>query len=167
MNNIDVNLALKYFQNVVTQHYADFSGRVSRRDFWMFVLVYFVLALAVAIAGRILFLGMLMPLLQLVLLLPTSGLTARRLQDTGKNGQIVWVFVVLSLVINAVSLLAAMTFGAFGLVLLLLPLLGLLGIANLVIAVYLIYLCAQPGTAGPNAYGPQPPVETAAPGVAT
>ena len=31
MDNFDINAAIKYFQEVITNHYADFKGRVSRR----------------------------------------------------------------------------------------------------------------------------------------
>jgi len=46
--------------------------------------------------------------------------------------------------------------GGFALLFIFLPLLWLLSLISLGAAIYLIYLCAQPGTPGPNAYGPQP-----------
>jgi uncharacterized membrane protein YhaH (DUF805 family) len=38
----DVNKAIQYFQDVVTNHYSDFNGRVPRKDYWTYIAVYFV-----------------------------------------------------------------------------------------------------------------------------
>ena len=156
MDNVDVNNAVQYFKTVITEHYSDFNGRVSRRDFWTFIAVYFVLAIAVAIVANILRLGLLMPVFQLAMLLPSSGMTARRLQDTGRSGQLVWLLVIPVLISNVVSLLFQISFGLFGLVLLFLPLLGLIGLVSIVAAVLMIYWCIQPGSVGPNEFGPPP-----------
>ena len=156
MDNVDVNRAIQYFKTVLTDHYTDFNGRVSRRDFWTYVAVYVVLAIGVAIVTNLAGLRFLLPLLQLALLMPSAGMTARRLQDTGKSGQLVWVLVVPVLVSNVVSLLISLTLTGFGLVLLFFPLLGLIGLISLAAAIAMIYLCAQPGTEGPNEFGPPP-----------
>jgi uncharacterized membrane protein YhaH (DUF805 family) len=156
MDNVDVNQAVQYFKTVVTDHYTDFNGRVSRRDYWTYIAVYVVLAIGVAIVAGVLGLRFLLPLLQLALLMPSAGMTARRLQDTGKSGQLVWVLVVPVLISNVVSLLISLTLGGFGLVLIFFPLLGLIGLISLVAAIAMIYLCAQPGTEGPNEFGPPP-----------
>ena len=86
-----------------------------------------------------------------------AGMIASRLQDTGKNGSLVWLLMIPVLIANVVTFLAAMTLG-FGLLLIFLPLLWLLSLISLCAVIYLVYLCVQPGTPGPNAYGPQPPV---------
>jgi uncharacterized membrane protein YhaH (DUF805 family) len=153
--DFDLNKAIQYFQTVVTKHYSDFQGRVARRDFWTFALVYLAVAVIVAIVQGLVGLGLL-ALLQLALLLPTAGMIARRLQDTGKNGSLVWLLMVPVLISSAVSFVAAMTLGGLGLVVILFPLLSLLSLVSLIAAIVLVYLCAQPGTPGPNAYGPQP-----------
>ncbi len=151
----DVNKAIQYFQSVVADHYADFNGRVSRKDYWTYIAVYVVIAIGVAVVQGLVGLA-LTSLLQLALLLPSAGLTARRLQDTGKSGSLVWILMIPVLISSLVSFLAAMTFGAFGLILLFLPLLGLIGLISLVAGVYMIYLCVQPGTPGSNQFGPEP-----------
>jgi uncharacterized membrane protein YhaH (DUF805 family) len=155
MQNSEVSRAFRYFRVAVSQHYADFSGRVTRRDFWTYVACY----VAVAIAATILqgLIGMALgSLVQLVLLLPTAGITARRLQDTNKPGQLVWLFFLPLAVSNLIGLLVATSFGALGVLLLLLPLMWLLALIALGTAIYLIYLCLQAGTPGPNPYGPEP-----------
>ena len=151
---MDVNQLIQHFKTIVTDHYADFNGRVSRRDFWTYVAVYVVLMIGVAIVTMVIGLRLLVPLLQLALLMPSAGITARRLQDTGKSGQLVWILVVPVLISNVASLLLALTLG--GLVLFFLPLLGLIGLASLAAAVLMIYWCVQPGTEGPNEFGPPP-----------
>ena len=153
--DFDLNKAIQYFQTVVTKHYTDFQGRVSRRDFWTYALIYLAVAVIVAVVQGLVGLGLL-ALLQLALLLPTAGMIARRLQDTGKNGSLVWLLMVPVLISSAVSFVAAMTLGGLGLVVILFPLLWLLSLISLIAAIVLIYLCAQPGTPVPNAYGPQP-----------
>lgn len=152
--DFDLNKAIRYFQTVVSQHYADFQGRVSRRDFWTYIAVYLALAVIVAIlqsVGNV----KLLPLLYLGLFLPTAGLTARRLQDTGRPGSLVWLMMGPVLLSIAIGFLAGFSFAV---AVLLLPLMLLLGLVMLFAAIYLIALCIQPGTRGPNAYGPQPAV---------
>ena len=56
------------------------------------------------------------------------------------------------------TFVAAITLSGLGLVVILFPLLALLSLISLIAGIVLIYLCAQPGTPGPNAYGPQPAV---------
>ena len=153
--DFDLNKAIQYFQDVVTRHYTDFQGRVARWDFWTYIVVYLALALVVAILQGLIGFGLL-ALVQLALFLPTAGIIARRLQDTGKNGSLVWILMVPVLISSGITLLSALAFGGFALLLIFLPLLWLLSIISFGAAIYLIYLCAQPGTPGPNAYGPQP-----------
>src|SRR5262245_50597599 len=134
--DFDLNKAIQYFQTVFTQHYADFQGRVSRRDFWTYIAVYVAFALVVAILQSMVGFG-LVALFQLVLLLPTAGITARRLQDTGNNGALVWLLMIPVLISTLVTFFAAITFGGFGLILIFLPLLWLLSLISLLALVYL------------------------------
>jgi uncharacterized membrane protein YhaH (DUF805 family) len=84
---------------------------------------------------------------------------ARRLQDTGRDGKLVWALLILVAISQILGILTALAFfytGLFGF--LFLPGLGVIGLITLVVAVVLIYFWCQPGTAGDNAYGPPPPV---------
>ncbi len=155
--DFDLGKAIEYFQTVVTKHYTDFRGRVGRRDFWTYIAVYIALAVVVAIVQGLVGFALL-ALVQLGLFLPTAGITARRLQDTGKNGSLVWILMIPVLISTTLTFVATMAFGGAVLLLVFLPLLWLLSLISICAAVYLIYLCVQPGTAGPNAYGPQPAV---------
>jgi len=152
---MDPKAIYDYFVDTVTKHYFDMNGRVARSDFWYFVLACFVLHVIAAIVGHILFLVPLNALLSLALLLPSAGMGARRLQDTGRNGVLVWALLIPALIAN---LLGLMLWGPFGILGLLAFgwLLGLLGLVELVAGIALIYFWVQPGQPEANAYGPPP-----------
>ncbi len=76
----------KWFLEVIKNHYVDFSGRTSKRDFWMYMLHYVIIAVVLSVVDSILGLSVgLGFLFWLALLLPNLGIGARRLQDTGKS----------------------------------------------------------------------------------
>lgn len=84
-----MNAVKEYFINVLKNHYVDFNGRASRKQYWMFVLFYFILSLVVGIIGSIL--GdtvnkILTVLLTLALFLPSLSIGVRRLHDTDRSG---------------------------------------------------------------------------------
>jgi uncharacterized membrane protein YhaH (DUF805 family) len=157
--------AIRIFLTVITEHYGDFRGRVSRRDFWTYVAVYVVIAIILTMLRRPVGLN-LDVLLHLFLFVPTLALIARRLQDTGRNGAIVWLIMIAPWVIAIVftfsllglfAVIAQSVFAFFGLFFLFaLPGLqiGALGLGYFVAAVCVFVLCGQPGTPGPNRYGP-------------
>ena len=64
------------FKAVVTQKYFCFDGRTGFEEYWRYILVVIVLGWIPAIGQLFL----------LATLLPTLGITARRLHDTGKTG---------------------------------------------------------------------------------
>jgi uncharacterized membrane protein YhaH (DUF805 family) len=157
MGNIDINRLWQNYLDTVTNHYVDFTGRVGRPQFWYFVLANVVIAIGVAIVAGILHLRILSDLYSLALLLPSLGLTMRRLQDTGKPGS--WVLIafipfVLAILLGIVSLFG----GALGMLGFLFVFMPIIGLASLAAAAVLIYLCIQPGQPEANQYGPVPPV---------
>lgn len=110
------------------KRYADFSGRSSRKEYWMFVLGVFIAAVVlslveniVGLAGMVGPYGPLTALLILGLIIPGIAVQVRRFHDQDKSG---W-FVLLGLI----------------------PFLGGL--------VVLVFMCL-PGTAGPNRFGEDP-----------
>lgn len=157
MDQIDINKLWQNFVDTITNHYTDFNGRVGRAQFWYYVLVYAVVGIGVAIVGSVV--GMAAPLrglYGLLLLLPSVGMTARRLQDTGKPGTWAWLLAVpvgVSILLGLFALLAVLTLGLGVMLFALMPILGLASLAAIAV---LIYFCAQPGEAGANAYGPPP-----------
>ena len=136
---MDVKQLFENFKTVVTQHYVDFNGRASRAVFWQYILVYVVIVVLLGILG----LRLLENLVGLALLLPSLGVSVRRLHDIGKSG---WL-----LLLPAVPwfLLGAFIFVFW-------PLAAVAGLAGLICTGYLIYLYAQPGVAGSNEFGPAP-----------
>lgn len=78
-----VKAIIENFKEIVTKKYVCFSGRASRKEFWYFVLA---TAAVSAILGCIPKIGVILSIVwSLGLLLPSLGVTARRLQDQGKS----------------------------------------------------------------------------------
>ncbi len=72
--------------------YATFSGRASRREYWMFVLLFqFTAGILLAIITGITGAGFLFLLYLLFIILPSLSVTVRRLHDTGKSA--VWLLI--------------------------------------------------------------------------
>lgn len=126
------------------KHYADFSGRARRREFWLWYVLVMIALLALMYLDTVLGLGgtatgtsysnadgvgfrfnMTGGALTFIglaaIIVPSIAVTVRRLHDYGKSGwTILFTFI---------------------------PLFGW---------AYLLYLYVQPGTAGPNRFGPDP-----------
>ena len=81
--NFDFNEVVEHFKKVVTTQYFCFEGRMSKRDYWMYMIPALILGF-VPVVGQ---------LIALALLLPNLGATARRLHDIGKTGwlNILWI----------------------------------------------------------------------------
>src|SRR3954470_4791115 len=138
---MDVQAIWDNFRRTVTEHYFDMSGRVGRAQFWYFVLANIVIAIGLMIVQAVVFLP-LVALYNLAMLLPSAGMGARRLQDTGRDGKIVWAFIIVAFVsqfLAAITLLNAMSVGGLLFFGPLLALSWLISLAFLVVAIVLIY----------------------------
>ena len=128
--------------------YADFSGRASREEFWLFVAFVIV---AQAIAGFVgLILGMrgaLSGVVGLLLIIPQLAVAVRRLHDLGKSGR--------ELVVPCVMLLLVPLAFAFRGILPQILALGFLGVTLLAFA-HLLTLFLKKGSTVPNKYGAAP-----------
>jgi uncharacterized membrane protein YhaH (DUF805 family) len=155
---MDPQAIIENFRRNVMEHYFDMKGRVGRPEFWYFVLAGFVVQLAAGIIGS--FVPLIASLVSLGLLLPYAGMGARRLQDTGKNGQLVWLLIVPSAFYQVIALLAvaAGPLGAAGFLLFFLSIGWLISLCLLIAAVAMIYFWVQPGQTEANEFGPVPPV---------
>ena len=120
------------YKNVLTNKYAQFNGRAGRPEFWLFVLVnfvismvFYILTIVAAAAGSstlALVVYILLLVYALATLVPTIAVGVRRLHDIGKEG--VWFCI-----------------NFF-------PLVG---------GLWYLYLCAQEGERTENRFGePQP-----------
>ncbi|MFV0471428.1 MAG: DUF805 domain-containing protein [Paludibacteraceae bacterium] len=104
----------------VLQHFADFTGRARRKEFWMFILFNFIFSLVAMGLDNVLGTKMAMPgdyshafaggyinmLYSLVVLIPTIAVTVRRLHDIGKSG--VYFFIAFIPLIGGIWLLVLM-----------------------------------------------------------
>lgn len=155
---MDPQVIFDNYRRAVTQHYFDMTGRVGRSEFWYFVLANFIFAVIAAILQGVTFLPLL-AIYNLAMILPAAGMGARRLQDTGRDGKLVWIFIIAGFISQLLAALAMMSFMAVGILSMLLfgPPVMLINLVFLIACIVLIYFWCQPGDPGPNAYGPPPP----------
>ena len=85
-----------YFVDVIKNHYVDFAGRATRKQFWLFTLINFVIALIISIIGGMdNTIGSVFAIIYwvyaLALFLPSLAIAIRRLHDIGRSG---WWFLI-------------------------------------------------------------------------
>jgi uncharacterized membrane protein YhaH (DUF805 family) len=156
-------------------HYADFSGRAQRSQFWWWYLFLVIVNVVLTTVDGVLGLqvgrsesdvtvgdttipvvnqglGVLSTLFALAVLLPTLAVAVRRLHDTNHSGW--WILApVLAYVVAGIAVAIAVAAGAGPVVL---ALLGLGFIAGGILAIVLLVFYVKKGTAGPNSFGPDP-----------
>ena len=66
--------------------YADFTGRATRTQYWMYVLFYMIFYIAGVVIDAVIRIPLLTLLISLGLLVPSISIAARRLHDTGRTG---------------------------------------------------------------------------------
>ncbi|MDR1347156.1 MAG: DUF805 domain-containing protein [Prevotellaceae bacterium] len=93
------------------RHYADFSGRASRKEYWMFFLFYVISVFAVALVGVLIgtaihkyipqaYGSLLLMLFFYAVSVPFLAIAVRRLHDSGKSGW--WMLLALFQVLNSI-----------------------------------------------------------------
>lgn len=93
-----------YFTRVVCKQYADFSGTATRKQYWLYILLYSAIAIAAScidillgidfqLFGESLGYGWLFTIVSLALTIPSLAIGIRRLHDIGKSGW--WFLIVL------------------------------------------------------------------------
>ncbi len=94
-----------YFE--VLKKYIVFSGRASRKEYWMFflfnIIIVFVLGFIEGLIGNFGIVGI---LYSLAVLLPSLAVSVRRLHDTDRSGW--WLLVALVPLIGSIALLVFM-----------------------------------------------------------
>ncbi|MTJ92089.1 MAG: DUF805 domain-containing protein [Desulfovibrio sp.] len=130
----------------LTKKYCCLKGRASRSEFWWFCLFTFILNLIVALLGSLLpALGSIVSAVQaLWLLLPTVGVTTRRLHDRNLSGW--WQLLPL---VAALPVIIAVALDADWLLM-------LAGCAAALTSLGLLVVYALKGTSGHNRFGPDP-----------
>ena len=80
---------MEWYIKVVRDNYANFKGRASRQEYWMFVLFNFIFLIALSFI-EVFFFGLYSSILSdlyvLALLVPSIAVGIRRMHDTGKSG---------------------------------------------------------------------------------
>ncbi len=80
-----------YFFDVLLNQYADFKGRASRKQYWMFILFYCLVSFCIGFMEGLLGLdGTMTTIYGLAILVPLVAIGVRRMQDTNHNGW--WLF---------------------------------------------------------------------------
>jgi uncharacterized membrane protein YhaH (DUF805 family) len=96
---METNSIIQNFKEIVTNKYAQFTGRANKTEFWKYILVYIivsvVLSMFINILGGVKLLRMLFMIIQglfaLALLIPSIAVGVRRMHDIGKGGG--WILV--------------------------------------------------------------------------
>lgn len=77
---------MHWFIDPIKNQYADFTGRSTRQEYWMFVLVYVGVAIVVGVIAAALKMEILTALFSLATIIPSIAIATRRLHDIGKSG---------------------------------------------------------------------------------
>lgn len=83
--------------------YADFTGRATRQQYWMFILFYLVFYIVLSVVDGLLGSPILSTVYSLALLVPSISIAARRLHDTSRTGW--WQLIALVPLIGVIVLL--------------------------------------------------------------
>ena len=75
----------------IWQNYFDFSGRTSRRGYWMAVLLNFLISIIIDFAAGLLSLGILSRVYSIAIIIPMLAVGVRRLRDGGYHWA--WIFI--------------------------------------------------------------------------
>lgn len=76
---------MEYFIGAIRK-YAEFSGRSTRKEYWMYYLIYFLIYIVLAVIDGIVGVMIFTSIFSLALMIPSVSITARRLHDTGRSG---------------------------------------------------------------------------------
>jgi uncharacterized membrane protein YhaH (DUF805 family) len=93
---------MHWFIDPITNHYADFEGRIGRQEFWMFILFSFLLNIILEVID----IEVLAMVVSFALFVPNIALASRRLHDTGRSGwwQLLWLIPIVGWIIIIVWL---------------------------------------------------------------
>jgi uncharacterized membrane protein YhaH (DUF805 family) len=79
--------------------YADFTGRARRQEYWMFILIYMIINIVIAVLG----LDLISIIVGFGLFIPSISIAARRLHDTSRSGW--WQLIALVPIIGFIILI--------------------------------------------------------------
>jgi len=102
-------------QNVVMNNYANWDGRASRSEYWWFTLFNLIINIVTDVIDSSLGMGMIAYgvgyagfIALLALLLPSIGVSVRRLHDLGKSGW--WLLIAIIPIVNFIGIFVILVF---------------------------------------------------------
>ena len=135
----------------------NWKDRASRSEFWWFYLFTFLLNIPLSILSYLSTIGEILNLLASIAISWLIWMvTIRRLHDTNKSG---WYSVIPFATLLAMVLLALIFSDAFETEAAAVGLVAVLIVGWIAVLIYMIVLLVQPGTVGPNRFGPDPLME--------
>lgn len=84
---------MNWYLSCLKDHYADFNGRATRTEFWMFILFNWIASMIIGVLGWALDISWISTIYGLAVFIPTLAVGVRRLHDTGRSG--FWWFICL------------------------------------------------------------------------
>jgi len=81
-----MNELIEVYKKVILEKYVAFDGRARRREYWMYVLANFIVAIALGIIGMIIRFPFISTIYGLAVLIPGIALSIRRMHDLNKSG---------------------------------------------------------------------------------
>ena len=96
---------MEYFLDAFRK-YADFTGRATREQYWMYILIYVVISVVLSIIDAALATAVLSAIFSVVMLVPSISIATRRLHDTGRSGwwQLIGLIPLLGIIILIIFL---------------------------------------------------------------
>jgi len=94
---------MEWYLKVVRDNYANFNGRATRQEYWMFVLFNMIFAVVAMVVDVFLGLGFLNLIYMLAVIIPSIAVFARRMHDIDKSGW--WIFISIIPLIGAIWLI--------------------------------------------------------------
>ena len=85
---------MEWYLKVVRDNYANFNGRASRQEYWMFFLFNMIFAIVIMGIDIILGLWFLNIIYSLAVMIPGIAVGIRRLHDIGKSGWMVLIVLI-------------------------------------------------------------------------
>lgn len=91
----------------VLKDYVAFTGRARRKEYWMFILFNFIVSIVLSLVENMIGITQVLTgIYSLAVLLPSLGVTVRRLHDTGRSGW--WILIGLIPLIGTIVLIVFM-----------------------------------------------------------
>lgn len=89
---------MEWYLKVVRDNYANFNGRARRKEYWMFLLINFIISILIGVVAgflarttNITYFAFLSTLYSLAVMIPSIAVAVRRVHDSGKSGWFVLV----------------------------------------------------------------------------